>query len=182
MKRITLHPSPFWQSPHHLPKVDVITEIQQDNLSFTFDIWDPPNCFRCECNQNGQPCWKDSCAEVFILSQKMNGYFNFETNSAGYCLAEFGQQRQSRRPCSAPDYDLFQRKILLTPTMENDSIHWSVQIVIPKSFVGILDDSNIKGNLYKCASAAQSPHYLMAFPIHTPSPDFHRPEYFDVLF
>ncbi len=34
------------------------------------------------------------------------------------------------------------------------------------------------GNLNKCASATSAPHYLSWNPIDTPTPDFHRPEFF----
>ena len=46
-----------------------------------------------------------------------------------------------------------------------------------KSFEGVA----LEGNLYKCADKAKTPHYLSAFPIDTEKPDFHRPEFFQVL-
>jgi len=40
---------------------------------------------------------------------------------------------------------------------------------------------DLRGNLQKCADKSASPHWMTAFPVHTPKPDFHRPEFFQSL-
>ena len=53
-------------------------------------------------------------------------------------------------------------------------------VQIPPSLFGMrtFEGGTLRGNLYKCADKAKTPHYLSAFEIETEKPDFHRPEYF----
>ena len=37
------------------------------------------------------------------------------------------------------------------------------------------------GNFYKCGDELPEPHFLSWHPIHTPQPDFHRPDWFGEL-
>ena len=62
-------------------------------------------------------------------------------------------------------------------------ICWGMTIVIPPEIFGLdsFQGVTLEGNLYKCADKAKTPHYLSAFPINTEKPDFHRPEFFQVL-
>ena len=150
-------------------------------LCFLFDINEPEPCFRAQYLKNGDPCWQDSCVEVFVDSPKHGGYYNFECNSNGVALAEFGKQRSGRLQMNDDFYHSFNRIIRLNPAAHNNIVHWTIQIEIPLALIGIDNDNNISGNLYKCASNAIAPHYLMAFPIDSPKPDFHRPEFFKQL-
>ncbi len=181
MSIFKLFASNTWPKSSSIPTVSVDFTPSDDTLSFLFDVSDPKDCFRCQCTHNGQPCWKDSCVEIFIHSTKLGGYYNFETNANGFCLAEFGKSRTPRRAFSPDEYCLFQRTVILPPTCENDRIHWRILISIPRPILGLNDTDPVIGNLYKCASGAPTPHYLMAFPIDTPEPDFHRPEFFQTL-
>ena len=58
--------------------------------------------------------------------------------------------------------------------------------MIPFDLLGLDSDAlpeKLRGNIYKCGDRTAHPHYLSWAPIGTPSPDFHRPEYFgEVLF
>ena len=93
--KFQLHPNPQWEDTLH-PQVTCNIERDQEKLSFLFDVEEPNACFRAECHKNGDPCWQDSCAEVFIMSPNRGGYYNFECNSNGVALAEFGPQRAGR--------------------------------------------------------------------------------------
>ena len=57
---------------------------------------------------------------------------------------------------------------------------WGMTVQIPATLFGLksFDGIVLKGNLYKCADKAKTPHYLSAFDIETEKPDFHRPEFF----
>ncbi|GEM_PF-493647 len=163
----------------------VTCDATRDNgmLSFLFDITEPESCYRGEHRHNGDPCWQDSCVEVFISSPNRGGYYNFECNSNGVALAEFGSQRQNRSQMDTAFYSAFKRELYIRSRAPHLSIiRWTIHIIIPLDLVGIGDAEPVCGNLYKCASNAQIPHYLMAFPIDTPKPDFHRPEFFRDLF
>jgi hypothetical protein len=54
----------------------------------------------------------------------------------------------------------------------------TVQIPAPVLGVQSFDGVQLRGNLYKCADKAKTPHYLSAFEVGTEKPDFHRPEFF----
>ncbi len=60
-----------------------------------------------------------------------------------------------------------------------------MSLVIPKDIIGLGNESlNEKGhlvNVYKCGDALKTPHFVSLYPIETPSPDFHRPEFFREL-
>jgi hypothetical protein len=181
IQNYTLHSNPQWPQADAIPRVTVNCDFRPDCLIFCFEVHEPAECFRCECHQNGQPCWQDSCAEIFLNSPANGGYYNFECNSAGFCLAEFGQSRAPRRQFAREQYDLFRRRVLIPPESGADTLHWMISIEIPRSLIGLGPDDLICGNLYKCASNAQIPHYLSAFPIRTERPDFHRPEFFQTM-
>ena len=60
---------------------------------------------------------------------------------------------------------------------------WTLRIAIPASalFYGELKTwhcARLKGNFYKCGDALSTPHYITWAPISTPSPDYHRAEFF----
>ena len=59
--------------------------------------------------------------------------------------------------------------------------NWRVILLIPFELMG-LDPGNLpaslRGNIYKCGDKTAHPHFLSWAPVGTPSPDFHRPEYF----
>lgn len=69
----------------------------------------------------------------------------------------------------------------------NQSLYrWSLMTKIPFNafFANGFNPSSansIKGNFYKCGDKTAKPHYVSWSPIATPSPDFHRPEYFGCL-
>ena len=68
------------------------------------------------------------------------------------------------------------------PSIQDDSVYWNMAIEIPAEIFGINSfEAPLRGNLYKCADKANTPHYLSAFPIETEKPDFHRPEFFQEL-
>lgn len=168
-----------WKYEEPVPEVTVEINKSLDYLSFCFDVKEHSDCFRQVCVKDGDPCWQDSCVEVFIQSPKLGGYFNFETNSAGVTLAEFGQSRENRHRFEPEEYTILKRHVILAPVKEHDErIHWSVKIEIPLSLLGIEYTDSVFGNLYKCASNAIHPVYLLLFPIDTPKPDYHRPEFF----
>lgn len=178
-----LNPILNWPQPSGLPQTTVICRRTDEALSFIFDVCESKDCFRNEHRADGQACWQDSCCEVFIASPKKGGYFNFETNAQGRTLAQFGKKREGRADFSAAQYAAVRRLVLAAPLFLPDGrIRWSVQIDIPTELLSISASEPVVGNLYKCASYAESPHYLSAFPVRSPMPDFHRCESFKNIF
>ena len=62
--------------------------------------------------------------------------------------------------------------------------NWRVTVVIPFSLIGV-DPENLperlRANFYKCGDKTAHPHFLSWNPVGTPSPDFHRPDFFGEL-
>ena len=178
-----LNANPAWYPNGDQPEVTVSCTKNFDELDFVFTVLEPKECFRLECRNDGEPCWQDSCVEVFIQSPSLGGYFNFETNAAGKTLAEFGATRNNRTPFTPEAYHAIHRSVLMPVTTQPDGrLKWIVQIRISLETLHLSSIEPIIGNLYKCASNAQNPSYLCAFRVDTPSPDFHQPKFFRNLF
>ena len=121
-----------------IPKVTCNATREKGMLSFLFDILEPESCYRAECWHNGDPCWQDSCVEVFISSPNRGGYYNFECNSNGVALAEFGSQRQNRIQMDEAFYSAFKRIVGVCSHDPHLSIvQWTINVQIPIKSSGI---------------------------------------------
>lgn len=134
--------------------------------------------------KNNSPVAEDSCVEFFLQTPGSEEYWNFEFNCIGAINASHRKDR--KHPIRLTDMELATVKRYATcgnnPFQELEGIfNWGLAIAIPFELIGV-DVSKLpiemKGNLYKCASATSMPHYLSWAPIKTDKPDFHRPEYF----
>ena len=147
-----------------------------------FNVEEPIDCYRANVQQDNGRSWEDSCVEIFLKNPaNPDEYFNFETTSRGFVLAARGNGRNNRQTLPLDMIDKI-RRTSSTPSIMDDSICWSMTIEIPAEIFGIKEfEAPLSGNLYKCGDLAKTPHYLSAFPIETEKPDFHRPEFFQVL-
>ena len=178
-----LNANPVWNPNGKQPVVTVNCAKNFDEIDFTFTVIEPPECFRLECRSDGDPCWQDSCVEVFVQSPALGGYFNFETNAAGKTLAEFGPSRHQRTPFSQEAYHALHRDVVMPVCERSDGmLQWVLQIRISLESLHLSPIEPVVGNLYKCSSKSKNPSYLCAFRVDTPSPDFHQPKYFRNLF
>ncbi len=131
--------------------------------------------------------YKDSCVEFFCLLPDGKHYINLEFNCIGTCSA-------SRRLSRTEDVQHLDKQELQQikrysslgsrPFCEIDGqFTWDLCVAVPFSILGIEPKStrSIKCNFYKCADDTSAMHYLSWAPINTPSPDFHRPEFFQEL-
>lgn len=127
---------------------------------------------------------QDSCVEFFVKLPNSSFYFNFEFNCIGVCL---GAKRKSREEFTRIDPDrLTQIKRHSTvgnqPFEEKSGIHsWELTVEIPFELMDIKPSmlpEKLLCNFYKCGDKTAHPHYLSWNPIGSPTPDFHRPEYF----
>ena len=163
-----------------LPTVMANTSLSKDFFQVDFSVEEPLDCFRAEVLEDGGHSWEDSCVEIFVQNPaKPDEYFNFETTSRGFVLAARGSGRENRTLLDSAQLAQVERTKQLASVV-GDFICWGMSIRIPASIFGIDSFENIqlRGNLYKCADKAKTPHYLSAFPIDTEKPDFHRPEFF----
>ncbi len=165
-----------------LPMVTAEVSYTPKTLIVKFNVEEPVDCYRAAVQEDNGRSWEDSCVEIFLQNPANPAeYFNFETTSRGFVLAACGTGRENRQTLSL---DVI-AKITRTsdvPNIMDDTICWGMSIEIPAEIFGIKKFKEpLRGNLYKCADKAKTPHYLSAFPIETEKPDFHRPEFFQIL-
>ena len=162
-------------------KTRVGCTFERNSFIFTFDVDEAAACFRQACRCDGDPCWEDSCVEVFLQSGRDKAqYFNFECSSSGAMLGEVGVGRGERRRFSADEYGVIKREA--TFLERGERVRWRLKVAIPAHFIGVYDEKTLRGNLYKCGSKAACVHYQSAFDIGSDKPDFHRPESFRAIF
>ncbi|MCQ2098124.1 MAG: hypothetical protein MJY87_09330 [Fibrobacter sp.] len=163
-----------------LPVVLADVNVTADFLEVTFTVEEPEQCFRAEVREDNGRSWEDSCVEIFLQNPANPGeYFNFETTTRGYLLAAHGPDRNSRQVLPQEIIN----KVIRTKqvaSVAGNLICWGMTVQIPASIFGLasFEGCVLRGNLYKCADKAKTPHYMSAFPINTEKPDFHRPEFF----
>jgi hypothetical protein len=140
------------------------------------------------CSEDLQPVWKDSCVEFFVQIPGENHYFNFEFNCIGVCLAAKRESRSQFSYLTENELNQIKRTSNLTaaPFEEKEGdFNWNLLVSIPFSLIG-LDGANlhekIRANFYKCGDETSVPHYLSWSPIETPTPDYHRPEFFGEIY
>lgn len=131
---------------------------------------------------DNDPVYKDSCMEFFANyypEEEGTGYINFEMNSNGTVLCEYGHpgDRHYLRDKG------FQ---VPKPVVTKDEDSWEIELMIPDTFIQAVYGKDtishyIKGNFYKCGDDTHTPHYGSWSPIENPTPAFHKPEYFGEL-
>lgn len=131
------------------------------------------------------PVSEDSCVEFFVSPEPgSRNYWNFEFNCIGTVLAEYhpdGAPARFLTPEELSGIKVY-ASVGTRPFQEVEgSFIWSIVAAIPLSLLGLEYDGTamkLRANFNKCASATSQPHYLSWAPISTPTPDFHRPEFF----
>lgn len=127
------------------------------------------------------PVYKDSAMEVFLAFP--NGdisndcmYTNFEINSNGAMLANFGEGRQGRQFITDEQYE----QTGVNSTIESDK--WFLEVLFPETYLNeICDFEQIKNgeifycNFYKIAEAEEVQHFGSYSPIESETPNFHLP-------
>ena len=133
--------------------------------------------------------WEDSACEFFVQVPGSEEYFNFEVNPAGRLVAARGTGRGDRVALSD---EAFGQIVRITSVDGLPAVNepldyagglwnWRVMLVIPFEILGLDPDNlpaKLRGNIYKCGDLTAHPHYVTWSPVGTPSPDYHRPEFF----
>jgi hypothetical protein len=166
-----------------LPTVMANFSIDSEFVQVDFYVEEPLNCFRAEVMEDNGHSWEDSCVEIFLQNPaNASEYFNFEVTSRGCLLAARGTDRENRTMLGESQLSQIKRTKQLASVI-GEFISWGISVRIPASLFGInsFEGVCLRGNMYKCADKAKTPHYLSAFPIDTEKPDFHRPEFFQEL-
>ncbi|MBR2460126.1 MAG: carbohydrate-binding family 9-like protein [Clostridia bacterium] len=127
----------------------------------------------------------DSCLEAFIdfAPESGKGYLNFEINPFAALHEGFGTGRHGR---------VFPRQNGVPPTDPITSVSsegWEAMFIVTLPHIEAIYGKSelksgdvIKANFYCCADEKPTgQYYASAFPINTPQPDYHRPEFFAEL-
>lgn len=166
------------------PQVDIRAFHNDSHLFLEYQVRE--KCTMALETRNGCDVYKDSCVEFFVMPEGSDHYYNFEWNAIGTLSMS---RRTGRRdaipaPMEVLDSVLASSTFGCKPFAEisGDNL-WSLRVAIPCSAL-FGDDlktwrgASLKGNFYKCGDGLSCPHYITMFPIQTPSPDYHRPEFF----
>ena len=182
----------------YAPKMEVALAHTGDSLLLHYRVEE--DCIRAAAEADGGRVWEDSCCEIFLqpsspITQHPTPYFNIECNCAGTLLIGKGEDRHDRQPATAKTLQSANRWSSLMKTavsgengrytipLKDGKFTWHMALVVPATALfdsGITDFSGqtLRGNIYKCGDCLTTPHFLSLFPIDTPQPDFHRPEFF----
>ena len=126
---------------------------------------------------------KDSCLEFFFSPEEDDGrYFNFEFNPAMCMHIGFGTCRHdSARLLPKPSANI-------NPEVIRTDEGWELTYQIPYTFIRMFfpaftpaPGKKMRANFYKCGELTEVEHYFAWNPVDTPTPDFHRPEFFGEL-
>lgn len=146
---------------------------------------------RCEENEPkavykeaNDPVYKDSCMEFFANfypEDEKAGYMNFEMNSNGAILCEYGNPGD-RFYLRDKGFDYPK------PIVTKGEGYWEVELMIPDTLIQVVyghdhmtTSGRIKGNFYKCGDETHTAHYGCWNPIENEYPAFHKPEFFGEL-
>lgn len=132
---------------------------------------------------------QDNCIELFIaLDPATDHYYNIELNCLGSIKIGYGTGREGRIPLGPEQLKAVGVKTQMEylPGTGIHSFKWQLLLHIPVSVFCFNDMDALQGcagraNFYKCGDELPGPHFLAWNAIDTPSPDFHRPEFFGQL-
>ena len=124
---------------------------------------------------------EDSCVEFFVNFTPAHSeqYINFETNANGVVNVAFRSDRYHAIRLTSEDIESLQIDAEIRET------YWTVTYRIDYELIckyypefSVSKMTYLMGNLYKCGEKTEIEHYSSYFLIDTPTPDFHRPEFF----
>jgi len=164
------------------PRVRVFTGHDEEKLLIRFEVKEE-NAKAVTLESNG-PVWEDSCVEFFVKVPDSEFYYNFETNCIGTGLVGKRRSRTDFVHFSPEQIDqVIKRTSLKREVCDiKGGVEWSLELEIPFKLIGCAKcPSALLANFYKCGDKTETPHFVSWAPIDTPSPDFHRPEFFGKL-
>ncbi len=152
--------------------------IRHDGENLLVHLWAKEKDIRAEYTAPLSPVHEDSCLEFFFMPEGEERYLNFEINPNGCLHIGFGRNRNDRERI-VPENPEKLFSIRTARTAEG----WETRYRIPAAFLrkyfpGFAFSGILKANVYKCGDKTVHPHYLAWQPVGTPTPDYHRPEYF----
>ena len=109
-------------------------------------------------------------------------YVNFEINSDGVYLSQYGSVRENRTFIK----ELTDIQANVSTNVTTDG--WSLELFVPCSLISEVfgkeftaDKCTVRGNFTKCGDLTEYPHYGSFSALSTPDLGFHNPELFAVI-
>lgn len=164
-----------WVDNDYRPKTYAELSLTEDTLTLSMTCEERDPLARYDYGPNAPVC-DDSCMEFFFSLDEKKHYVNFEINAIGGYYCAYRQGRQDK----VFHDDLFTENGKPKATIEEDFWRITVSFSVPKllDLFGITRIESIFGNFYKCGEETSPPHFGMWAEIDVPSPDYHRPEFF----
>lgn len=132
-------------------------------------------------NRDNGPVWEDNCLELFLAPYAVDpAYINFECNALGAMVIGKGPGRADREDLIDALKHRMNVKTVITPG-KGFEVHYTIPLAALANLFGkptLQKGDALRLNAYICGEATPIAHFGMLFPIHTPAPDFHRPEFF----
>lgn len=144
---------------------------------------------RAKYRKDNESVWTDSCVEFFVSPLEDGSYYNLEFNCIGTALVGFGHGKPNRvRAGEEITHKITRLSSLGEMAIDNvvGNFSWELTLIIPAEVfyqheLGSLSGMKMRANFYKCGDELLKPHYLSWKPIQFERPNFHLPEFFDVL-
>ncbi|MDR1583755.1 MAG: hypothetical protein LBS55_10970 [Prevotellaceae bacterium] len=186
---LTAHPVACvnWATHPYAPAVTVKIAHTPSHLLLQYDVRE--KSIRAQYTQCNQSVWTDSCVEFFVSLDQKKTYYNFEFNCIGTPLL-----RHNVKPHEGTYATPELLSTLLTKSslgnspiaVQQGDFTWQLLVAIPYTCffahqISDLRGQTLLGNCYKCGDELPDPHFLSLFPIRTPTPNFHAPEFFGEL-
>jgi hypothetical protein len=183
---LTAHPIACvnWEACPYAPEVTLKIAHTPSHLLLQYHVRE--KSIRAQYTQGNQAVWTDSCVEFFVSPDHKKTYYNFEFNCIGTPLL-----RHNVRPHEGPHATPELLSAILTKSslgrdpiaIQQGDFSWQLLVAIPHTCffahqISDLRGQTLFGNAYKCGDELPEPHFLSLFPIRTPTPNFHVPEFF----
>lgn len=135
--------------------------------------------------KNGDPVYQDSAMEAFLKFEPETRdrdatYLNLEMNANGALLGGYGSKRIYRSYFTEEECKMLECQAKIKEDRWEASLF--LPITILEKIYGPLhlgEGSTFTCNFYKISETKEIEHYAAYAPIHTKTPDFHLPEYFE---
>jgi hypothetical protein len=177
----------------HRPPTEFCILYSPEGFHLRFNVEDRD--VLCRYTNYSDPVYKDSCVECFLHPESAPGYFNFEFNALGACLASY-VENPTRTPDGFEKYTRlspeFGKKISVSSDwngkvgkIDAGSVTWTLSATIPWSVFNAYCDAVTppepgavwRGNFYKCGDETPHPHWGAWNDVGEPL-DFHKPSRF----
>jgi len=154
-----------------------------NGIWLAFDVWD--KFLQSRKRSFNDDVHFDNCVEFFFRLPGDINYYNFEFNCLGSIKAAYGPNRFQRKFLPVAILHKMEQNLQVSISNQNQAglINWKISVYISLtsflfSDISSLQNITCNANFTKCGDMLPQPHYFSWVYIDTPSPDFHRPEFF----